>query len=241
MLQWSFNKGMVDVTHSVPAHMNPKNAQLTIFPLTCAVLWVVYCIFSVCIYVRELKSCFSSVYHKEACDTYRLRSLESLLCTCISCNYNLAGKHIHSHGFRVPEQNNKLAAITHICGSAWLNPCRTVSSSRGGHFPGPLLIHNKWPLSGFTLDCLAAISCPPCCCLSINTVKLLDEFRKALSFQRVSSTPVTFQLLSSLSSLISSRLPDTRWFTGLGLGWLCGGGALSRLNHLALSLELCSN
>lgn len=67
-------------------------------------------------------------------DAPRPSSLEALLCTCISCNNNLTGKHIHSHGFRVPEQSNKLAAITHICGSAWLNPCCTVSSSCGGHF-----------------------------------------------------------------------------------------------------------
>lgn len=68
-------------------------------------------------------------------DAPRPPSLEALLCTCISCNNNLTGKHIHSRGFGVPEQSNKLAAITHICGSAWLNPCCTVSSSCGGRFP----------------------------------------------------------------------------------------------------------
>lgn len=122
-----------------------------------------YCTFSKCIFTRELKSCSSSVYHTEAHGTYRLRSLESLLCTCISCNYNLTRKHIHSHSFSVPEQNNKLAAITHICGSVWLNPCCTVSSSCGGHFPELLLIHNKCPLYGFTLGCLAMISCINVC------------------------------------------------------------------------------
>ena len=79
-----------------------------------------------------MQSCFSSVYHKEAHDASCPPSLEALLCACISCNNNLTGKHIHSHGFRVPEQNNKLPAITHICGSESLNPCCTVSRSRGG-------------------------------------------------------------------------------------------------------------
>lgn len=183
------------------------------------------------------------MYHTEAHGVYRLRSLESLLCTCISCNYNLTRKHIHSHSFSVPEQNNKLAAITHICGSVWLNPCCTVSSSCGGHFPELLLIHNKWPLYGFTLGCLAMISSPLRQCLSVKAVKKKFQWKiiKAVSSECVSSKDSHLSTALLLLSLNISILPHTSWLTRLDLGRLWGGGAFSRLNHLALCLEPCSN
>lgn len=170
--------------------------------------------------IWELKSCFSSVYHKEAHDTSRPWSLEALLCTCISCNYNLTGKHIHSHSFRVPEQNNKLVAITHICGSAWLKPCCTVSGPRGGHFPRAstsALIHSKWPLYGFTLDCTAVISQLPCQCLSVNCVKLFQlKSRKKPSPLIKSNSPTlncdpSPPLSSPPASLTLAGSPGLAW------------------------------
>lgn len=121
---------------NTPTHKTSDHTRCPASPLTRTLCIKSHTVSSsLCVSIRELKSRFSSVSRTEAHDTSRPRSLEALLCTCISCNYNLTGKHIHSHGFRVPEQNNKLATITHICGSAWLNPCCTVSSSHGGHFP----------------------------------------------------------------------------------------------------------
>lgn len=71
----------------------------------------------------------------------------ALLCTCISCNNNLTGKHINSHSFRVPGQNNKLAAISHICGLAQFN-LRCTAEGVDGRV-GLLLHHCKWALYVF--------------------------------------------------------------------------------------------
>lgn len=178
--------------------------------------------------------------------------VHALLCTCISCNNNLAGKHINSHGFRVPGQNNELAAISHICGSAWLNPCCSVKGSwREATFPKAstsLLIPSKWALYGFAQDCVAMISMLPCQCLSVSRVWLFwlkwnlktGENSQPLIKSKSPSLPSPKWLPSPLLSSPPACLALRR-SPGLGLCWLCGGGALIGLNHLALCRELYSN
>lgn len=156
----------------------------------------------------------------------------ALLCTCISCNNNLTGKHINSHGFRVPGQNNKVAAISHICGSARFNPRCTVGGGVGGAATS-LLIYSKWSLHEFHpglhhQDKDAPVSA------SVGQQSLKSFSRKPENSRPLikckSAPPPPSHLL----------LLAVRCSPGLGLCWLCGGGAFSRLNHLALCLELCS-
>lgn len=123
--------------------MGHTGSSVSCRPARC---WVPHYVTNAISYVvtREKKSCSSSAYRKESHGTACPQSLGALCCTCISCNNNnLTGKHIHSRSSGVPEQNNELAAITHIWGSQWWNPCSTEGPlSRAAT---SVLIQTKWP------------------------------------------------------------------------------------------------